>query len=82
MISDAAFRIRTHPAEEIYIVFAGSVWWKRGDDDFRQHNPGSRSHHPSMMPHANRTEEWAFMSIYAWQGDISTDGYVYDGLTL
>ena len=80
MISDAACRIRTHPAEEIYIMLAGSVWWKRGDDHFRQHNPGSRSHHPSMMPHANRTEERAFMSIYAWQGDISTDDYVYDGL--
>ena len=38
MISDAACRIRTQPAEEIYIMLAGSVWWKRGDDDFRQHN--------------------------------------------
>jgi len=82
MISDAACRIRMHSAEEIYIMVAGSVWWKRGDDDFCQHNPGSRSHHPSMMPHANRTEERAFMSIYAWQGDISTDDYVYDGLPL
>jgi hypothetical protein len=80
MTPNATYGIRTHPAEEIYVMLAGSVWWKRGDDDFSQHHPGSRSYHPSMMPHANRTEQRAFLSIYAWQGDISTDQYLYAGV--
>jgi hypothetical protein len=33
-----------------------------------------------MMPHASRTHEVAFLSVYAWYGDLSTDNYVYEGI--
>jgi len=29
------------------------------------------------MPHASKTTEKAFMSVYAWYGDLSKDGYRY-----
>ena len=33
-----------------------------------------------LMPHASKTEDQAFMSVYAWIGDLSTDAYEYSGL--
>ena len=80
MMPHAEYGIRTHPAEEIYIMLAGEVDWIRGDAPYASHKPGERSHHPSMMPHASRTRDTAFMSVYAWHGDISTRDYVYAGL--
>ncbi|MEM9472435.1 MAG: dimethylsulfonioproprionate lyase family protein [Pseudomonadota bacterium] len=80
MMPGAEYGIRTHPAEEIYIMLAGAADWKRGDAPYRRHVPGERSYHPSMMPHASRTRDLAFLSVYAWHGDISTSDYVYEGL--
>jgi hypothetical protein len=34
----------------------------------------------AMLPHATRTDDDAFMSVYAWHGDLSTEYYVYAGL--
>ncbi len=80
MMPGAEYGIRTHPAEEIYVMLAGAADWKRGDAPYRRHLPGERSYHPSMMPHASRTGESAFLSVYAWHGDISTSDYVYEGI--
>ena len=77
----ANYGIRTHPAEEVFVMMAGRASWKRGDLPFAQLGPGERSHHPSMMPHATSTGDSAFLSVYAWIGDIRTDGYVYHGIT-
>lgn len=73
------YGIRTHPAEEIFVMVAGRGLWKKGGADYVELGPGDRAHHPSMMPHATRTDRTAFMSLYVWQGDISTDGYRYRG---
>ena len=80
MKPDSEYGIRTHAAEEIYIMLAGDVDWKRCDAPYAIHLPGERSYHPSMMPHASRTHEVAFLSVYAWYGDLSTDNYVYEGI--
>lgn len=80
MLPDAEYGVRTHPAEELYVMLAGEVLWKRGDDPYKLHMPGERSHHPSMMEHANKTATKAFMSIYVWHGDIATENYRYSGL--
>jgi len=80
MLPNAEYGIRTHPAEEIYIMLAGQALWKRGSDDYVLSGAGDRSYHPSMMEHANRTAETAFMSIYVWHGDISTENYTYSGI--
>ena len=74
------YGIRTHPAEEVFVMLAGKAYWKRGDSPYLLHGSGERSHHPSMLPHATKSGDSAFMSIYVWHGDISTDGYSYAGL--
>jgi len=81
MLPHCEYGIRTHPAEETYIMLAGSAFWKCGDPPYRQLYAGERSYHPSMAPHATRTRDDAFMSIYIWDGDISTDQYKYYGVT-
>lgn len=80
MLPHSEYGIRTHPAEETYLMLAGNAFWKRGDDAYEQLFTGQRSYHPSMMPHATRTEDSAFMSVYIWDGDISTDQYRYSGI--
>ena len=80
MLPNSEYGIRTHPAEEVFVMLAGEADWKRGELDYQIHKPGERSYHPSMMPHANRTRHKAFMSVYIWAGDISTEKYVYDGI--
>ena len=74
------YGIRTHPAEEVFVMIAGRVLWKRGDAPYLPHGPGERSYHPSMLPHATKTEGGAFMSVYVWSGDISTSDYRYAGI--
>ena len=80
MLPHSEYGIRTHPAEETYIMLAGSAFWKCGEPPYRQLHTGERSYHPSMAPHATRTQDDAFMSIYIWDGDISTEQYRYYGV--
>lgn len=79
MMPNSTYGIRTHPAEETFIMLAGEAWWKRDEDEYAVSVTGERSYHPSMMEHATLTKQQAFMSIYAWVGDLSTDNYVYKG---
>ena len=81
MLPHSEYGIRTHPAEETYIMLAGSAFWKVDDAPFGQLFTGQRSYHPSMVPHATRTGDDAFMSIYIWDGDIAAEKYRYFGLT-
>ena len=80
MLPNSEYGVRTHPAEEIYIMLAGECYWKRGDAPYCCERSNGRSYHPSLMPHASKTEDQAFMSVYAWVGDLSTDTYEYSGL--
>ena len=80
MLAESEYGVRTHPAEEIYIMLAGECFWKRGDAPYFCERSNGRSYHPSFMPHASKTEGRAFMSVYAWVGDLSTEAYKYMGL--
>ena len=80
MLPNFEYGIRTHPAEEVFLMLAGEAYWKRGDREYEPLGPRGRSLHPSMLPHANKTKDTSFMSIYVWRGDVSTDGYVYQGI--
>jgi hypothetical protein len=82
MLPNSEYGLRTHPAEEIYIMLAGQADWKHSDAPYKPHYSGERSYHPSMMPHASRTGDLAFMSVYAWHGNISTENYLYQGLPI
>ena len=65
MLPNSEYGVRTHPAEEIYIMLAGECFWKRGDAPYSCKRSKGRSYHPSLMPHASKTEDQAFMSVYA-----------------
>ena len=52
MLPNSEYGIRTHPAEEIYIMLAGDCLWKRGAQAYQLAGVGGRSYHPSMLPHA------------------------------
>ena len=79
MLPHLDYGIRTHPAEELFLMIAGRADWLRGDEDYAEYGPGTRRHHQSMMQHATRTRDSAFMSIYIWSGDVSFENYVYSG---
>ena len=80
MLPGANYGVRTHPAEEVFVMLAGEAYWRRGEDDYKIHTVGERSYHPSGLPHATLTDDKAFMSVYIWSGDVSTEGYVYKGI--
>ncbi|NNE80695.1 MAG: hypothetical protein HKN18_10540 [Silicimonas sp.] len=80
MLPEHEYGLRTHPAEEVFVMLAGQVFWRRGDNPYVAEGPGGRSYHPSMLPHSNKTGELAFMSVYVWQGDIDTGKYDYQGI--
>ena len=80
MLPGHEYGLRTHMAEEVFVMLAGEADWKKGDGEYKSLRAGARSYHPSMTPHANRTRDHAFMSIYVWHGDVSTDSYVYRGI--
>ena len=80
MLPNFEYGIRTHPAEEVFIMLAGAAYWRRGSAPYKVLDPGERSFHPSMMPHANKTVEAPFLSAYVWYGDISTLNYKYEGI--
>lgn len=79
MLPNAEYGMRRHPAEEVYVMLAGTCDWARGTEAYEALGPGERSFHPTMMPHANRSGPRGFMSIYIWQGDLSDSDYVYEG---
>ncbi len=74
------YGIRTHAAEETFKMLAGEAYWIRGTAPYRLAIAGEESYHPSMLPHATKTAEKAFMSIYVWAGDVSLDSYDYQGI--
>jgi hypothetical protein len=80
MLPNFEYGIRTHPAEEVFVMLAGAAYWRRGSAPYKVLDPGERSFHPSMMPHANKTVEAPFLSAYVWHGDISTLNYKYEGI--
>lgn len=80
ILPESEYGIRTHPAEELFIMLAGQAEWLRGSGKYEVKKAGDYSYHPSGMPHATKTTHSAFMSVYIWSGDVSTDKYHYLGL--
>jgi mannose-6-phosphate isomerase-like protein (cupin superfamily) len=80
ILPNSEYGIRTHPAEEVFIMLAGEADWLRGTENYHVKQAGEYSYHPSGMRHATRTNDLAFMSVYIWSGDVSTEGYQYLGI--
>ena len=80
ILPNSEYGIRTHPAEELFIMLAGQAEWLRGAGKYELKRAGEYSYHPSGMRHATKTTHSAFMSVYIWSGDISAHNYQYLGL--
>ncbi len=80
ILPNSEYGIRTHPAEELFIMLAGQAEWLRGAGEYELKRAGEYCYHPSGIRHATKTTHSAFMSVYIWSGDISTDKYQYLGL--
>ena len=80
ILPNSEYGIRVHPAEELFIMLAGQAEWLLGAGQYELKRAGEYSYHPSGMRHATKTTHSAFMSVYIWSGDISTDKYQYLGL--
>ena len=80
ILPNSEYGIRTHTAEELFIMIAGQAEWLRGAGKYELKKAGDYSYHPSGMRHATKTTHSAFMSVYIWSGDVSTTNYQYLGL--
>jgi mannose-6-phosphate isomerase-like protein (cupin superfamily) len=80
ILPNSEYGIRTHPAEEVFIMLAGEADWLRETENYHVKHVGEYSYHPSGMHHATKTNHLAFMSVYIWTGDVSTEGYRYLGI--
>ena len=80
ILPNSEYGIRTHPAEELFIMLAGQAEWLRGTGKYELKIAGEYSYHPAGRRHATNTKHSAFMSVYIWSGDVSTERYQYLGL--
>jgi hypothetical protein len=58
-----------HEAEEIYVPLVGTAVWEKGDEGWREQQPGTVIHHPSHVLHAKRTSDEALLALYLWRSD-------------
>lgn len=59
-----------HPAEEIYLVLAGSGEFHLQGNGSRVLGPGAIVHHPVNAPHALTTHAAPLVAYVIWKGDI------------
>ena len=72
---DFHYGLRTHPAEETYILLGGTSFWATGADAPAPRQTGEIIHHPSTIPHQTLTRESPFIAAWRWSGDIAYEGY-------
>jgi hypothetical protein len=61
-----------HPANELYVVLAGSAQWRISEGDWVARASGAVIHHPSMTTHAMRTDEEPLLAAYLWTDHLAT----------
>jgi mannose-6-phosphate isomerase-like protein (cupin superfamily) len=76
MRPDSYYPLHLHDADETYVIVAGQALWTAGED-VRMRGAGEMIHHPSLMPHAFRTDPEGFLAIWRWSGDINTHSYAF-----
>jgi quercetin dioxygenase-like cupin family protein len=73
------YPIRTHAAEETFIMLSGQGEWRMPPDAWRTLGPGEASHHPSMVEHQSRSAGQGFLAAWRWTGEIGLEYYTYRG---
>lgn len=61
-----------HPAEEVYLVLAGSAEFKIRGEANQVLVAGDSIHHQSNQPHAATTHETGMIAYVVWKGDLVT----------
>ena len=76
LIPDIDYADHAHPADEVYIVLAGSGSWSLDGGPYQVKRAGDIIDIPSMMTHAMRTGPTPALTLYSWTGDdVSFDHY-------
>ena len=76
-ISGVDYAVRTHAAEETFIMLAGQGEWRLLPGEWVRLGPGGAAHHPSMAEHQSRSNGSAFLAAWRWTGDIGLETYKY-----
>ena len=76
MRPDSYYPLHLHDADETYVIVTGQALWTAGED-VRMRGAGELIHHPSLTPHAFRTDPEGFLAIWRWSGDINTHSYAF-----
>ncbi|WP_102226442.1 dimethylsulfonioproprionate lyase family protein [Acidimangrovimonas sediminis] len=69
------YPVRTHAAEETYLVLAGEGGWSLDHAAHTLHGPGAVIFHPSFAPHASRTDTRPMLAAWRWGGEIGWESY-------
>lgn len=69
------YPIRSHAAEEVYVMLAGEGQWSLDHAPHVARRAGDVLVHPSFAPHASRTCTEPFLAAWRWAGDISWQSY-------
>ena len=76
LIPDIDYADHAHPADEVYIVLAGSGSWSLDGGPYQVKRAGDIIDIPSMMTHAMQTGPTPVLTVYSWSGhDVSFDDY-------
>lgn len=69
------YTLRSHAAEETYILPGGHSFWSVGDAPLAPRETGEVVFHPSMIPHRTVTTDAPLIAAWRWSGQISFDSY-------
>ncbi len=70
---------RSHAAEELFVMLAGSGWWRQSGRNERLCHPHDRIHHASHHLHASRTGSAGLIALWVWAGDVRFETYRLNG---
>ncbi|MEZ5811157.1 MAG: dimethylsulfonioproprionate lyase family protein [Rhizobiaceae bacterium] len=74
-----AYPQRTHAAEELFVMLAGTGLWSQSGHVGVPRGPGARMHHASLEPHSSTTGAEPLVAIWVWTGDIDFSTYLLQG---
>ena len=66
------YRDHFHPAPELYWPLTPTCRWSRNGGQFEANPAGATIWHPSMIPHAIKTEEMPLLAVWSWTRDTAT----------
>ncbi len=78
---ETRYPAHAHPAEEFYIVLAGTPAFQVGaDSEFVARPPGSIILHPADVSHAIRSGDEPFFGVFGWRGKIAAPSWYRDDM--